>query len=232
MYSWFRRTLSRNISNDNENTQKLETSNTSANHNNTVRKIEEDEFYGVTSQLIEFVKSLNLDTFKNFSIPEEENGGIQTTSGGVRVDLSEWQQQHAIIILSKVKMVGIQTQLETLETTMKAQEESLKTSLEEAVQKIEGRFELFRQQQEAQMTGIKIGFGSVQIMSRICLLLFSLVECFPCIHLVVFLIWYELQAIRLDKIRKMATEKEKVSDTNGIELEMTEAKQSSSSAPP
>ncbi|XP_021763458.1 uncharacterized protein LOC110728122 [Chenopodium quinoa] len=179
MYSWFRRTLSRNNSNNNENTQKLEASNNSTNHNKTVRKIEEDEFYGVTSQLIEFVKSLNLDTFKNFSIPEEENGGIHTTSGGVRVDLSEWQQQHAIIILSKVK------ELSQLRYTLCP-----------------------RHMKERQFWRIY----------------FSLVKS--------YVTEYELQAIRLDKIRKMATEKEKVSDTNGIELEMTEAKQSSSSAPP
>ncbi|KNA14263.1 hypothetical protein SOVF_109090 [Spinacia oleracea] len=170
MYSWFRRTLSRSSSsNDNENTQKLETS---------INSNRDEEFYGVTRQLIEFIKSFNLDTFKNFSIPEEENGGTQTTSSGVRVDLSEWQQQHATIILSKVKELS---QL---------------------------RYMLCpRHMKERQFWRIY----------------FSLVKS--------YVTEYELQAIRLDKLRKIATENEKVSDTNGIELEMTEAKQSSSSAP-
>uniref|UniRef100_A0A803LQZ7 Uncharacterized protein n=1 Tax=Chenopodium quinoa TaxID=63459 RepID=A0A803LQZ7_CHEQI len=50
------------------------------------------------------------------------------------------------------QMAGVRTQLETVETTMKTQEEVLKKSMEEAVQRLDNRFELFRQQQEAQMT--------------------------------------------------------------------------------
>lgn len=180
MYSWFRRSITRSISStsnssssEQENTQKLETSTT---HKKGGSKHEEEEqFYGVTNQLIEFVKSFNLDTFKNFPIPEEENGGIQTTSGGVRVDLSEWQQQHATIILSKVKELS---QL---------------------------RYKLCpRHMKERQFWRIY----------------FSLVKS--------YVTEYELQAIRMDKLRKMAMEKEKAAETNGIELEMTEAKQTSS----
>ncbi|KAJ8430083.1 hypothetical protein Cgig2_008530 [Carnegiea gigantea] len=97
MYSWLRRSLSRSgsssrsRSNEEEETLKL------------VAKHEGDEFYGVTDQLIEFVKTFTFDTFKNFSLPDEDSDETQTTSGGVRVDLSDWQQRHATIVLLKVK---------------------------------------------------------------------------------------------------------------------------------
>ncbi|KAL2932866.1 Synapse-associated protein 1 [Bienertia sinuspersici] len=176
MYSWFRRSFSRNSSNERKDTQNLETS---KNHNKRFTKIEDEEFYGVTYQLIEFVKFFDFDTFKNFSIPDEENGGIQTTSSGVRVDLSEWQQQHATIILSKVK------ELSQLRYTLCP-----------------------RHMKERQFWRIY----------------FSLVKS--------YLAEYELQAIRIEKLRKMATAKEVTSDTNGIELEMTEANRTTSIAPP
>ncbi|GAB2234501.1 hypothetical protein Droror1_Dr00003756 [Drosera rotundifolia] len=66
----------------------------------------DDEFYGVTDKLIEHVKSFTVDTFKNFELPEDVSDEAPTSSGGVRMDLSEWQQQHATIILSKAKEVS------------------------------------------------------------------------------------------------------------------------------
>ncbi|KAE8706967.1 hypothetical protein F3Y22_tig00110387pilonHSYRG00429 [Hibiscus syriacus] len=63
---------------------------------------ETDEFLGVTQQLIDYVKSFTLDTFKNFAI--QDNGSIETqTSYNVRMDLSDWQQRHAVLVHSKVK---------------------------------------------------------------------------------------------------------------------------------
>ncbi|XP_010685002.2 uncharacterized protein LOC104899503 [Beta vulgaris subsp. vulgaris] len=172
MYSWFRRSFSRSSSSNKVETQKLEPSITSTTHFSKIE--EQEEFYGITHQLIEFIKSFDFDTFKNFSLPEEEIGGIQTTSGGVTVDLSEWQQQHATIVLSKVK------ELSHL------------------------RYRLCPRNMKER---------------RFWRIYFSLVKS--------FVTEYELQAIRLDKLRNMAKE-EKASDTNGMQLEMTEAKQTSS----
>lgn len=170
MYSWLRRSflLSRGSNGNNEeDTQKR------------VVKEGEEEFYGVTEKLIELVKSFTLDTFKNFSLTDEQSDGTQTTSGGVRVDLSEWQQRHATIVLSKVKELS---QLRYLLCP--------------------------RHLKERQFWRIY----------------FALVKS--------YVTEYELRAIRLDKLRKMAVEDDKSSDTTGIELEMTEAKQTSSFPPP
>ncbi|XP_074282991.1 uncharacterized protein LOC141607530 [Silene latifolia] len=166
MYSWLRKSFTRT---NKEDTQNLKTPKSLQ---NSINKLEEEEYYGVTNHLIEFIKTLNFDSFKNFPLPEEENDAMQTTTSGIRVDLSEWQQQHAIMILSKVK------ELSQLRYTVCP-----------------------RHLKERQFWRIY----------------FSLVKN----HLTE----YELRAIQHDKIRRMATEAdEKPSDTNGIELEMTEPK--------
>lgn len=173
MYSWLRRSLSRSgsssrsRSNEEEETLKL------------VAKHEGDEFYGVTDQLIEFVKTFTFDTFKNFSLPDEDGDETQTTSGGVRVDLSDWQQRHATVVLSKVK------ELSNL------------------------RYMLCpRHLKEREFWRIY----------------FTLVKSYVTGH--------QLRAIQLDKLGKTAMENEKSSDADGIELEMTEARQASYLAPP
>ncbi|KAK9726524.1 hypothetical protein RND81_05G221300 [Saponaria officinalis] len=164
MYSWLRRSLSRN---NKDETQNLNTPKPS--------KIEDEEYYGVTNHLIEFIKTFTLDTFNGFPLLDEQNDGIETTLSGVRVDLSEWQQHHATMILSKVK------ELSQLRYTLCP-----------------------RHLKERQFWRIY----------------FTLVK--P--HLTE----YELRAIRLDKLRKMAAEDDTMpSDTNGIELEMTEPKNTS-----
>lgn len=95
-YSWFRRSISK-LKN---------TSLPSANTHNSQELIKEEEeesqLYGITDQLIEFVKSLSIETFKNFPLPDEgaDGGG---NDGNVRKDLSDWQEKHAILVLSKVK---------------------------------------------------------------------------------------------------------------------------------
>ncbi|CAI9770639.1 unnamed protein product [Fraxinus pennsylvanica] len=93
-YSWFRRSISKlkNTSLPSIDTHKSQ----------ELIKEEESQFYGITDQLIEFVKSLSIETFKNFSLPDEgaDGGG---NDGNVRQDLSDWQEKHAILVLSKVK---------------------------------------------------------------------------------------------------------------------------------
>ncbi|CAI9107439.1 OLC1v1006790C1 [Oldenlandia corymbosa var. corymbosa] len=102
MYSWFKRNLSRNR----KSPIPISSAAAAANSNNG--KEEEERFYGITDQLIEFVKSFTVDTFKNFPIPDADvEGGIEKggdgVSGNVNNDLSEWQERHAVLILSKVK---------------------------------------------------------------------------------------------------------------------------------
>ncbi|XP_039031283.1 uncharacterized protein LOC120165925 [Hibiscus syriacus] len=89
--SWFRRSVSENSKNCKNPDPQQPTE-----HEET------DEFMGVSQQLIDYVKSFTLDTFKNF--PIQDNGSIETqTSSNVRNDLSDWQQRHAVLVLSKVK---------------------------------------------------------------------------------------------------------------------------------
>lgn len=86
VYSWFRRSLSR--------TTRTTTTTTQPN-------LKDDELlYGVTDQLLDFIKSFSIDTFRNFSLPDDEDGD---TPANVRKDLSDWQQRHALLVLSKVK---------------------------------------------------------------------------------------------------------------------------------
>ncbi|GER46072.1 histone-lysine N-methyltransferase ASHH3 [Striga asiatica] len=65
---------------------------------------EEEKTYGITDQLIDFVKSFTLETFNNFSLPNEDesrcDGG---NSGHLRRDLSDWQEKHAMLVLTRVK---------------------------------------------------------------------------------------------------------------------------------
>ncbi|CAM8907498.1 unnamed protein product [Rhodiola kirilowii] len=72
----------------------------------------DDEVFGVTEELIEFIKTFTVDTFKDFQLREddgEENGGCDAspgTSNQVRTDLSDWQARHATLVLSKVKEIS------------------------------------------------------------------------------------------------------------------------------
>lgn len=83
VYSWFRRSVSKTAK------------------TTTVTAQPEDELlYGVTDQLLDFVKSFSIDTFRNFSLPDKED---EDTPENVRRDLSDWQQRHALLVLSKLK---------------------------------------------------------------------------------------------------------------------------------
>ncbi|XP_071689613.1 uncharacterized protein [Rutidosis leptorrhynchoides] len=88
VYSWFRRTK-------NKSSSLLPTT------TSTTNQINEQQMYGITDELIEFIKSFTLETFRNFNLQDEELGDDE--SGIVHKDLSNWQEKHAILILSKVK---------------------------------------------------------------------------------------------------------------------------------
>ncbi|XP_073144222.1 uncharacterized protein [Henckelia pumila] len=67
-------------------------------------KEEEEQLYGVNDQLVEFVKSFSIETFRSFSLPDGEgSSGDGENSGNVRKDLSDWQETHAMLVLSRVK---------------------------------------------------------------------------------------------------------------------------------
>lgn len=65
VYSWFRRSLSSSKRNSTPSSSVT----TAAVTKNSGLKGDEIRFYGITDQLIEFVKSFSLDTFKSFSLP-------------------------------------------------------------------------------------------------------------------------------------------------------------------
>ncbi|XP_059626169.1 uncharacterized protein LOC132269129 [Cornus florida] len=100
VYSWFRRSLSRSKKTSLPSTIDPQD-----------KRQEDDELFGVTDQLIDFVKSFTLDTFKTFPLLDEQESNFgddnPTTSGNIRKDLSDWQERHATIILSRVKDLSL-----------------------------------------------------------------------------------------------------------------------------
>lgn len=128
--SWFQRSVSRN-SNKNKYPEQQQSNHSDQNQQNkAVGEVEEEELFGVTRQLIDYVKSFTSETFKNFPLQgisplvcrlrnskwnlfdwnfgadnEAANSNSETqTSSNVRKDLSDWQERHAVIVLSKVKV--------------------------------------------------------------------------------------------------------------------------------
>ncbi|MQL74451.1 hypothetical protein Taro_006814 [Colocasia esculenta] len=77
---------------------------------------EDEEELGLTQQLQEFVRSFTVDTFKEFRLPTtQQSEDDPSTSGDSRLkdhecngnvqkDLTEWQERHALRILSTVKL--------------------------------------------------------------------------------------------------------------------------------
>uniref|UniRef100_A0A7N0UWD5 BSD domain-containing protein n=1 Tax=Kalanchoe fedtschenkoi TaxID=63787 RepID=A0A7N0UWD5_KALFE len=66
----------------------------------------EDELLGVTRELIDFIKTFTVDTFKDFQFrgdDDHDDGNATSPPGHVRTDLSHWQARHAKLVLSKVK---------------------------------------------------------------------------------------------------------------------------------
>ncbi|KAL2470660.1 BSD domain-containing protein [Abeliophyllum distichum] len=95
-YSWFRRSVSK------LKKTSMPSSNTNYSQKAIKEEEEEEQFYGITDQLIDVVKSFSIDTFKNFTLPDE-GGDDGQNDGNVRKDLSDWQEKHAMLVLSKVK---------------------------------------------------------------------------------------------------------------------------------
>ncbi|GAV70688.1 BSD domain-containing protein [Cephalotus follicularis] len=92
MTSWIRRSLSKTNTKTQNQHQPQKTSNPQ----------QQQQQLGVTEQLIAYAKSFTLDTFKNFPL-QDDNEATAASSGNVSNDLSWWQQQHAMLVLSKVK---------------------------------------------------------------------------------------------------------------------------------
>ncbi|MED6219814.1 hypothetical protein PIB30_039198 [Stylosanthes scabra] len=98
---WFRRSLSRS---SNNNT-------TLSNPNSKASQQEsEEQIYGITQDLINHLKSFTIDTFKNFPLQDEDDSAngeeARSTSTKIRKDLSQWQERHAVLILSRVKEIS------------------------------------------------------------------------------------------------------------------------------
>ncbi|XP_039121240.1 uncharacterized protein LOC120257983 [Dioscorea cayenensis subsp. rotundata] len=65
------------------------------------------EEFGVTEQLCEFVSGFNVSTFKDFPLQDRSEEPISATvTSTVRKDLTEWQERHASLVLSKVKEIS------------------------------------------------------------------------------------------------------------------------------
>ncbi|MCL7041981.1 hypothetical protein MKW94_011456 [Papaver nudicaule] len=73
-----------------------------------IKEIEEEEELGVTDELKDFVKSLTVETFKNCPLQQDDNQ-VKTLNGpdNVQKDLSEWEERHAVLVLTKVKEISL-----------------------------------------------------------------------------------------------------------------------------
>ncbi|XP_011083320.1 uncharacterized protein LOC105165856 [Sesamum indicum] len=107
-YSWFRRGVSKlrksSLRSSSTTADSSSTANIHTRGSSNKLQEEEEKFYGITEQLIEFIKSFSLETFRNFSLPDAEGSSCDgRNSGNVRKDLSDWQETHAMLVLSRVK---------------------------------------------------------------------------------------------------------------------------------
>ncbi|XAR60970.1 hypothetical protein NMG60_11034535 [Bertholletia excelsa] len=100
VYSWLRRSLSRPRKGNSPSTPNCPDKKQRSQE-------DEEEMFGVTDRLIDFVKTFTVDTFKDVPLRDEEGAnsddGALATTGNVQMDLSEWQERHATLMLSKVK---------------------------------------------------------------------------------------------------------------------------------
>ncbi|XP_069144870.1 uncharacterized protein [Solanum lycopersicum] len=209
VYSWFRRSLSR--------TTKTTTT--------TVTAQPDDELlYGVSDQLVDFIKSFSIDTFRNFSLPNEDDGD---TPENVRRDLSDWQQRHALLVLSKLKMkkyyfcgfshIGLRACISYISWHLVVVaclhsyplSSQISCSLHCNIQELSQlRFKLCpRFLKDHQFWTIY----------------FALVKD--------FVAKYELRAIQLDKLKQMRLESENSPDVAACEVEMSEAKRTTDVSP-
>ncbi|CAB4291266.1 unnamed protein product [Prunus armeniaca] len=169
--SWFRRSLLR---------KGEKTKNPDPSEQTLLPRSEEEQQLGVTEELIDHVKSFTLDTFKNFPLPDDEGAdNSPTTSSNTQKDLSEWQEKHATLVLSKVKELS-----------------HLRYKLCPGYLK------------EHQFWRIYFLLVKKQVTE------------------------YELRAIQLARLKEMAVENEKSTNSIAYEVEMSEAKQGASLALP
>ncbi|XP_048136450.1 uncharacterized protein LOC115744781 isoform X2 [Rhodamnia argentea] len=64
------------------------------------------EKLGVTDELREFVKEINVTTFRDFPLPDDSEMSDVPTVSNVRQDLTEFQEKHAKLVLSSVKEIS------------------------------------------------------------------------------------------------------------------------------
>ncbi|XP_072981225.1 uncharacterized protein [Typha angustifolia] len=64
------------------------------------------ERFGVTEELREFVEGIQLSTFRDFPMEDEQEMPEVPTVSNVRQDLNEWQARHATLVLSTVKEIS------------------------------------------------------------------------------------------------------------------------------
>ncbi|PKI31449.1 uncharacterized protein LOC116215538 [Punica granatum] len=64
------------------------------------------ERFGVTDELREFVKEINITTFQDFPMPDDSDMSNVPTVSNVRQDLTEFQEKHAKLVLSSVKEIS------------------------------------------------------------------------------------------------------------------------------
>ncbi|XP_051142860.1 uncharacterized protein LOC127259525 [Andrographis paniculata] len=101
-YSWLRRSVSK-LKNTTAPSSAAASDN-GRDYNGKLQEEEEEKFYGITDKLIEFIKSFSIETFRNFSLPDEDGNNCDgANSGNLRKDLTDWQERHAMLVLSKVK---------------------------------------------------------------------------------------------------------------------------------
>ncbi|KAI4326584.1 hypothetical protein MLD38_031884 [Melastoma candidum] len=76
----------------------------------TTAKEEKDdkdlERFGVTDELREFVRGVNVTTFQDFPLPDDAEMSNVPTVSNVRQDLTEFQEKHAKLVLSSVKEIS------------------------------------------------------------------------------------------------------------------------------
>ncbi|KGN51997.1 uncharacterized protein LOC101210244 [Cucumis sativus] len=65
------------------------------------------EKFGLNDDLRDFVRGFTPTTFQNFPIQDEPDASdVAVTSSNVRKDLTEWQEQHATLVLTNVKEIS------------------------------------------------------------------------------------------------------------------------------
>ncbi|CAK9142471.1 unnamed protein product [Ilex paraguariensis] len=64
------------------------------------------ETFGITDDLRQFARGFSVTTFESFSIQDDSPTTDVPTVLNVRQDLTEWQQKHAVLVLTTVKEIS------------------------------------------------------------------------------------------------------------------------------